>query len=77
VSHRASGSVFGASRSDAVLYPDEEVVFYGREYNPRSWSQGIALRNSGETVCISCGGVTIDQWAYPGGSSDGVVLRRY
>lgn len=65
-----------ASWSDAVLNPGEEVVFYGRDYNPTNYTQGIALRNSGEAITLECGSTTIDQWRYPGGSINGEVLSR-
>lgn len=65
-----------ASRSDAVLAPNAEITFYGREYNPTSYRQGISLQNDGETVKLECGASIIDSWSYPGGSAEGSFLFR-
>lgn len=64
------------SRSDAVLSPGGEVRFYGYEFNPTNSSQGISLRNSGETVTLECASTPIDVWRYPGGSGEGLVIYR-
>ena len=68
--------IIPSNRQDAVLDPQEEITFYGWEYNPTSNAWGINLVNTGEILTLSCGLTRIDFWAYPGGSGDGELLLR-
>ena len=61
---------------DVLLNPGETWRVHGSEYNPTSYTRGIALRNCGETVSLFFEDTLIDEWSYPGGSRDGEVLTR-
>jgi hypothetical protein len=64
------------SMVDAVIDPGTTWIVYGRTYNPTSDTGAIALRNSGETLALTCGSVVLDVWNYPGESKDGVPIQR-
>ncbi|MFC2081917.1 hypothetical protein ACFLSF_04690 [Candidatus Bipolaricaulota bacterium] len=64
-----------SGHSEAILGPGEEAEFSGRDYNPTNKTQGIALRNGGETVFVSYAGYK-DSWQYPGNSDDDEMLCR-
>jgi len=62
--------------ADTILAPGETWTVYGSTYNPTGYSQGIALRNTGETVYLMCNNIFIDLWTYPGGSPEGFPITR-
>ncbi len=65
-----------SNMTDAVVEAGGTWTVYGRIYNPTSYTRGIALRNSGETVKLKCGSIVLDSWSYPRQSLDGVPITR-
>jgi metallo-beta-lactamase family protein len=69
-----------AGSSATTIMPGQQWSVTGSIYNPASdCSSGICLRNSGETLVLSCMGVPIDAISYPscsGSTNDGKLLQR-